>query len=245
MSYAENSDGKLVNGGQGTGNSPFPTEPYWCTSFHNPPTDGGYDWNIGVIDGVNYFTFGMTSYISLTYEERVEKLKKGALYRYVKDPKVYRCSEAPKFVHRTYVMPTSMNAHSSGVSEGQVFKRMGDIKKSSQKLVFIEEKIVTPDAMQISAGDNSGSYIPHWEPYPDWPGLMHEQGTTVGMADGHAEYWRWKCQETIALAALRGLPPGFLTYTNPTCKKDIIKVQLAVWGDSLQYSLSPYRADLP
>jgi prepilin-type N-terminal cleavage/methylation domain-containing protein len=242
-SYADNSDGKLVNGGQ----TPVPIddagnarmEPYWCTSFHRPP-DGGFDWSLGVIDGVNYYSFNLPTYTSLTYEQRVEKLKKGALYRYAPNPKVYRCSEAPKFVHRTYVMTNSMNAHNSLAAanqEGTVFKRMGEIKKSAQKLVFIEEKIVTPDAMQIRAD------AAEWEPYPDWPGLMHEGGTTVGMADGHCDYWRWKCQETVDLAALIGLPPGFLTYTNPTCKKDIVKVQVAVWGNSLKYIPNP--ADMP
>jgi len=246
MTYAENNDGKLVNGGQtpppGVSGS-IVTEPYWCSSFHNPPDDGGYDWNIGVIDGVNYFSWGMSTYTSLTYEERVEKLKKGALYRYVKNTKVYRCSEAPKFVHRTYVMPNSMNAHDSSATladpkaEGEVFKRTGQIKGSAQRLVFIEEKIVTPDAMQILAN------VAQWEPYPDWPGLMHEKGTTVGFADGHGEYWRWQCQETVALAALVGLPPNYKTYTQPTCKKDIVKVQVAVWGNSLQYH--PAASDMP
>jgi hypothetical protein len=34
-----------------------------------------------------------------------------------------------------------------------------------------------------------------------------------------------------------------LTYTNPTCKKDIVKVQVAVWGNSLKYIPNP--ADMP
>jgi prepilin-type N-terminal cleavage/methylation domain-containing protein len=242
MAYAENFDGKLVNGGQ----TPVPiddagnarTEPYWCTSFHSPP-DGGFDWSLGDIDGVHYYSYNLSTYTLLTYEQRVEKLKKGAMYRYAPNVKLYRCSEAPKFVHRTYVMPNSMNAHDSlaTAQEGTVFKRTGEIKKSSQKLVFIEEKITTPDAMQILA-DN-----PYWEDYPDWPGLMHENGTTVGMADGHGEYWRWKCQETIALAALIGVPSNVQTYSRPSCKKDIVKVQVAVWGDSLKYH--PAASDMP
>jgi len=240
MAYAENNDGKLVNGGQVAIPPAVVTEPYWCSSFHNPPDDGGYDWNIGVIDGVNYYSWGMSTYTTLTYDERVEKMKKGALYRYVKNTRVYRCSEAPIFVHRTYVMPNSMNAHNSLAApneEGQVFKRTGQIKGSSQRLVFIEEKITTPDAMQILANH------PWWENYPDWPGLMHENGTTVGFADGHGEYWRWQCQETIALAALRGLPTNITTYTQPSCKKDITKVQVAVWGNSLNYV--PAASDMP
>ncbi len=247
MSYAENNDGKLVNGGQ----SPAPItdadaarmEPYWCTSFHNPPDDGGYDWNIGVIDGVNYFSYNMTTYTSLTYEQRIAKLMKGALYRYAPNPKLYRCPEAIKIVHRTYVMPPSMNAHdssltgSSAVQEGIVFKRTGEIKKSFQKIVFIEEKIMTPDAMQIRADQ------PWWEDFPDWPGLMHENGTTIGFADGHSEYWRWQCQETITLAALIGVPSNVTTYSHPSCKKDITRVQVGVWGDSLQYV--PAASDMP
>ena len=243
MAYAENNDGKLVNGGQ----SPVPgvagstvTEPYWCTSFHNPPTDGGYDWNFGVIDGVNYFSWGMTSYTSLTYAQRVEKLKKGALYRYAPNPKLYRCPEAIAIVHRTYVMPPSMNAHNSGAGtneEGQIYKRTGQIKGSSQRIVFIEEKIMTPDAMQIMADH------PYWEDYPDWPGLMHEKGTTIGFADGHGEYWLWKCQETIALAGLIGVPSNVQTYTQPSCKKDIVRVQVGVWGNSLNYT--PAASDMP
>ena len=244
MAYAENNDGKIVNGGQ----HPVPitdaanasTEPYWCTGFHTD-ADRGFDWNIGGSWGGNEYCTSGTPV--LTYDQRVEKLKKGALYRYVKNTKVYRCSEAPKFVHRTYVMPNSMNAHDSSATladpkaEGEVFKRTGQIKGSAQRLVFIEEKIVTPDAMQILAN------VAQWEPYPDWPGLMHEKGTTVGFADGHGEYWRWQCQETVALAALVGLPPNYKTYTQPTCKKDIVKVQVAVWGNSLQYH--PAASDMP
>jgi prepilin-type processing-associated H-X9-DG protein len=145
-----------------------------------------------------------------------------------------------KIVHRTYAMPPSMNAHNSLTAvneEGQIFKRMGEIKTSSRKMVFMEEKIVTPDAIQILAN------VAEWEPYPDWPGLMHENGTTIGFADGHGEYWRWQCQETIALASLRGLPTNITAYTNPSCKKDIVKVQVAVWGDSLKYKPNP--SDMP
>jgi prepilin-type N-terminal cleavage/methylation domain-containing protein len=38
MAYADNSDSKLVNGGQPPSNTPTPTEPYWCTSFRQRVT---------------------------------------------------------------------------------------------------------------------------------------------------------------------------------------------------------------
>ena len=246
MTYAENSDGKIVNGGQ----HPVPmtdadnarTEPYWCTGFHTT-ADPGLDWNIGGSWGGNQYCTGGTPV--LTYDERVEKMKKGALYRYIQNPKVYRCSKGEKIIHRTYSIPNSMNGHNSLVmltnpkEEGQVFKRTGEIKRAAERLVFIEEVRMTPDALEILANN------PWWEDFPDWPGVMHDNGATVGMADGHCDLWKWKCQGTMDLCALTAPPSNLHDYTQPSCKKDVIKVQLAVWGNSIQYDLSPYRADMP
>jgi prepilin-type N-terminal cleavage/methylation domain-containing protein/prepilin-type processing-associated H-X9-DG protein len=239
MAYAENNDGKLVNGGQSLPQGlpgSIVTEPCWCTSYHNPPNDGGFDWNLGTIDGINYYSWGMTSYTSLTYEQRVEKLKKGALYKYAPNPKVYRCLEAPKFVHRTYVMCNSMNAHSTGITEGKVFKRMGEIKGSGQRLVFIEERITTPDAMQVSAADEE------WPDYVDWPGVVHENGATVGFADGHGDFWGWQCRETIDAGREHRRPIAMGTGLK-ACKKDLVRLRVAVWGDSLKYK--PAASDMP
>ncbi len=242
--YAENNDGKIVNGGQypppPNDTPPYPPvkEPYWCSGTHST-ADPGYDWNSGGFWNGNEYRTANTPV--LTYEQRVEKLKKGALYRYAPDPKVYRCPEGVKDLHRTYSIPLSMNAHSAnGISEGTVFKRIGEIKKSAQRLVFIEEVRMTPDGLQIRAN------LPQWEPYPDWPGAVHDNATTVGMADGHCELWKWQCQETIDLIALvnsPSAPPNFSAYTNPSCKKDIVKFQVAVWGDSLGYH--PAASDMP
>ena len=250
MAYAENNDGKLVNGGQ----SPAPIddagnarmEPYWCTSFHNPPNDGGFDWNLGLIDGVKYYSFNLSTYTTLTYEERVAKLMKGALYRYVKNPKVYRCSEAPKFVHRTYVMTNAMNAHcTGGMPEGTVYKRTGQIKGSSQRLVFIEERITTPDAMQVTAQNyaDDGTQGQLWPSYNDWPGVLHDNGATVGLADGHAEFWKWQCSETIDAGIARRRPITNAGSGPQSCKKDAVRVQVAVWGNSLLYT--PAASDMP
>ncbi|MGD0597633.1 MAG: type II secretion system protein [Sedimentisphaerales bacterium] len=245
MAYAENNDGKIVNGGQyppppndTPPTNPRVTEPYWCSGTHST-ADPGYDWNIGGDwHGLQYCT---PSTPVLTYDERVEKLKKGALYRYIQNLKVYRCSEGAKNLHRTYSIPLSMNAHSAGMEnpitgihkEGKVFKRTGEIKRGAERLVFIEEVLMTPDALQICADQAI------WQPYPDWPGVMHDTGTTVGMADGHCDFWRWQCQEMID--ALKKSPPEQPDTT--TCKKDIVKFQVAVWGDSLKYH--PAASDMP
>jgi len=243
MVYAENNDGKIVNGGQ----HPVPitdaanamTEPYWCTGFHTT-ADPGLDWNIGGFWGPDEYCTSGTPV--LTYDQRVEKLKEGALYRYLLNPKVYRCPEGAKDLHRTYSIPSSMNGHNSLAAaneEGQVFKRTGQIKGSAQRLVFIEEVRMTPDALEVLANN------PWWPDYPDWPGVIHDNGATVGMADGHCDLWKWQCQVTMDMCALKNEPANLTDYTHPSCKKDVIKFQVAVWGDSLQYNLSLYPSDLP
>jgi len=129
-SYAENNDGKLINGGQAWNNANAPyndpvKEPYWCTSF-NTTADPGWDWS--------WVTNAWDGYTGppLTYEQRVEKLKKGALYRYCSNMKSYRCAEGDKDMHRTYVMPCSMNALCYGcgdAAKGPIPKRLGQIRK--------------------------------------------------------------------------------------------------------------------
>jgi prepilin-type N-terminal cleavage/methylation domain-containing protein len=111
VAYADNYDGKIVNGGQ----IPLPTtpaeiaraEPLWCTSFHTT-ADPGYDWNWTA------WVAASSGTPVLSYQDRIEKLKKGALYRYCPNIKSYRCPEAEKVIHRTYGIPESMNAQWGG-----------------------------------------------------------------------------------------------------------------------------------
>ena len=205
VSYAENNDGKIVNGGQSWNNSPHPTETYWCT-----PASPPFDWDY-----------------TLPYEERVALLMKGALYKYAQNVKLYHCPEADKDMHRSYLIPNSMNGSWNDCDpyygQGQVAKTLGQIKKASQRIVFIEEKWPTADSMIIPF------VRPEWTPY-DRPSCMHETGANLGFADGHAEYWRWACRETLDYCKTgTSTTPSPLT-TGDHCKKDIIKVQRAVWG---------------
>jgi len=210
VAYAENNDGKIVNGGQAPSNSSV-TEPYWCTWQPTPVViNAPYDWRYDLVPN---------------YEDRVEKMKQGALYKYAPDVKLYHCPEADKNMHRSYVIPNSMNGRWDNCDpyygQGQVVKMLGQIRKASQRIVFIEERWPTPDAMIIPF------LRPEWTDY-DRPSCMHETGANLGFADGHAEYWRWACQETLDYCKT-----GSATSPSPDtthCKKDIIKVQRAVWG---------------
>jgi prepilin-type N-terminal cleavage/methylation domain-containing protein/prepilin-type processing-associated H-X9-DG protein len=196
MSYADNSDGKLVNGGQApTFCDGVVREPYWCSSVHTT-ADPGWDW-----DWKNWGGQDCYSGSGLTYAVRVEKLKKGALYKYCQNVKSYKCPEAEKDMHRTYIMPTPMNAawtttpggtasfSSTGYPLAKIAKRLGQIKKSKERVVFFEEKEITPDAFQLPYDISIGLC--------DAPNIMHGDGGNFGFADGHAEYHKYECAETI------------------------------------------------
>jgi prepilin-type processing-associated H-X9-DG protein len=212
--YAANNDDKIVNGGQAWGNGNV-VEPYWCTWQPTnplaPESSTPFDWRYDLVP---------------RYEDRIEKMKQGALYPYLKDVKVYHCPEADKNMHRSYLIVQAMNAswNSSmtlSIGQGQVAKTLGQVKKASQRIVFIEEKWPTADAMIIPF------LVPEWTSY-DRPSCMHETGANLGFADGHGEYWRWACRETLDYCKTGDATTPSPDTTN--CKKDIIKVQRAVWG---------------
>ena len=208
MAYADNSDGKLVNGGS------WPVilaETYWCSGFPHsldpgaPPTLTGFDSECP------------------TYATKIEQMKRGALYKYAADVKIYRCAEAAKTAHRTYVMPTSMNAwwNWPGYPVNKVAKRLGQIKRSKDRIVFMEERTITPNAFQLPI-----DFPTH--PLCDAVDIMHGNGGNFGFADGHAEYHRYECKSTIEWA-LGGVQP---TGTDICFRdKDYKWLKNAAWGE--------------
>jgi prepilin-type N-terminal cleavage/methylation domain-containing protein/prepilin-type processing-associated H-X9-DG protein len=216
MAYAEANDGKIVNGGQSPSNdSGNVKEPYWCT--WQPSTTftatTPFDWRYDLLPN---------------YEDRIEKMKGGALYRYLNNEKVYHCPEADKNMHRSYLIPNAMNgswnACPLNYGQGQIMKRLGQIKKAGQRIVFLEERFPTPDSLIVPFK------VAEWTPY-DGPSCMHGNGADFAFADGHAEYWKWECSDMLYYCKI-------CTDTTPSpdtnvtkCRKDVIRIQRAVWGE--------------
>lgn len=230
MAYADNSDGKLVNGGQAPGNTPRPTELYWCSGFPAPSLGlDGYDWCWDPV----YTGPGCTAGVILDYEQRVEQMKRGALFKYCNDEKLYRCPMAAKDVHRTYIMPCSMNGKCNDcldASKGPIAKRTGQIKRSSERVVFFEEKAITADAFQFDYNITPNATWT-WRS-DDHPNIMHGNGANFGFADGHADFHAWECQETIDWIR-NGWPEGQDKPTYGDCSKDLAWMHNAVWGVSI------------
>jgi prepilin-type N-terminal cleavage/methylation domain-containing protein/prepilin-type processing-associated H-X9-DG protein len=211
MTYADNFDSKLVNGGQAPWN--FAAETYWCTPNNTPP----YDWDL-----------------TLPYQQRIDLLKRGALYRFVANIKLYRCQEGDKNTHRTYVMPTSMNAawttdgHTevAGYPINKVAKRLGQIKKSKERVVFFEERAVSPDAFEFPYDMATGLC--------DIANVMHGDGGNFGFADGHAEYHKYECSATILWCngkITNDQVAADTCFRSISPEKDRVWLRKAIWGD--------------
>jgi prepilin-type processing-associated H-X9-DG protein len=173
----------------------------------------------------------------LTYEQRVEKLKKGALFKYCNNVKAYRCPEADKDMHRTYVIPESMNARWPFHTEGIVIKKIVQIKKTAERVVFFEERRITGDTCIYPYDTNPNTV--YWD--GDTPNIMHGNGANFGFADGHADFHKWECETTLEMCKRPPFPlpttAEYTTYRNRAITEcgntDAIWMENAVWGVSL------------
>jgi len=240
ITYAEENDSKIVLG------SPF--------------TISGY-------------TRGWLGRAFLFPENRSELIadpNKGALWRWIKDVDIYRCPRGRKGHAATYATVVAARGRlvegtyyekfpdSTGLSA--IGKRVGSTVLRLNKLTDIVspgagQRAVFIDQRQIPAGNDF--YVNYL--YPQWrwhspPPKHHAGGVTLSMADGHAEYWKWKGRETVNIP-IRVLPfrnspnlfsevidgpavPGWNGYEPQTEDGlyDLQRLQKATWG-RLGYSI--------
>ncbi|MBL7186535.1 MAG: prepilin-type N-terminal cleavage/methylation domain-containing protein [Phycisphaerae bacterium] len=182
-----------------------------------------------IVSGVPFSSISMThmgrvvvggSWIGRAFDvpesrsELVENPDKGDLWPWIKDVDVYRCPRGRPGHAATYSILPAVNGFpvegtlwaggtAPGLREpvnrvnGTVLRltRLTDIFSpgAAQRAVFI-------DMGQTAAG--RGFYVHYL--YPKWhrsapPPIRHGDGTTISLADGHAEYWKWKGRETVEI----------------------------------------------
>ena len=226
--YAEQNDGRLVSGrafGRATGRHGFS--------------------RTRVLDG----WVGRAFQRPESRSELIEDPNKGALWRDIQDVDVYRCPRGEADHAVTYT--TVISANGAGV-EGtykrltnnwwlvNTGKRVGktvlrlstlsDIVSPAQRAVFV-------DKGRTPLGDD---FYVHYL-YPQWersspPPIHHAKGITLSMADGHAEYWKWKGSETVSMprdhAPFSHILKGWEDYTPQTEDGlyDLQRLQKATWG---------------
>jgi len=210
LMYADDNEGMIVNGAAGISR---PNEPAWV----------GRDWDPNYMLGKK-----------LSEKKQQAAIKAGLFWPYCKNEKIYQCPQGQKGYNRTYSVVDSLNGvpqpdNPMGRGPKEVMKKLiikhrSLLRRPHERIVFIDEGWAAP-----------GSYPVYYDKDKWWdlPPLRHEEGTTVSFADSHAEYRKWKGEETIKLGKSAG-PTQLSQHVEPKTaegKEDLQKLQRAVWWE--------------
>ncbi len=199
--YADQNGDHIVSGGENL--APLaPDEKYdnpWC----------GWDW-----------TFA----ISGNTRNQIEAMKKGALFPYVRNIKLYRCPQGKRDMLRTYTIVESMHGKYKGhAHQGTVITNRLQIRHPDKRIVFLEEGYVSPDSFIVEYD------IEEWA--GDKPQCPHLGGANFALADGTVQYWKWEDERTLEFCGLDWAEKFAITWPSQEGNRDLHKVQYYTWGD--------------
>ncbi len=220
IQYADDNGGKIVNG-----EAEYAT-PGGCST----PTLGRHakeKWWVGTDVDPGYMTGKQ-----LAEDVQIRAIRAGALFPYCGTANLYRCPSGMRGV-RSYSITDALNGlYRDGTHSFGVGVKVGEtvlwVKKRAEiivpgpalRLVFVDEGRPAPD-----------SYAVHylnarwWDPPP----VRHDDGTNVSFADGHGEHWKWEAAETVRTGGATNPLYQYMP-TTPEGKRDLQRVQIAVWG---------------
>ena len=180
---------------------------------------------------------------------------KGALWPYVQDIDLYRCPRGRPGAVVTYEIVSSANGSDlNGMGCDyqdylDIMRRSGmsnSVGSTVLRLNWLTDIRNPPPGQRAAFVDQGYLVNVYYAPYlqPNWhhwspPPVHHAEGVTLSMADGHAEYWKWKARETVGiprtlLSTYDGYSIEFLTtdYKPQTddALQDLERMQRAVWG---------------
>ncbi len=239
LAYATEHDSKLVLG---------------CAFLSGGSTDGQTGRMVEIRKGWVGSAFSFPESRSAV----VENPDKGALWPWIQDIDVYRCPRGRTGHALTYT--TLIGANGQPVVEGTYWpdsapghgtswvvagKRVGSTVLRLTRLT----DIISPGAgqravfMDMGQTPASNDFYVHYL-YPKWyvasaPPIRHRDGVTLSMADGHAEYWRWKGRDTVnmprKLVPVRSLfnevlDAGDCEPQTEDGLYDLQRLQKATWG---------------
>lgn len=161
-----------------------------------------------------------------TEEARLDGIRDGLLYRYCPEVKLYKCPTGIRGEVVTYAIPDAMNGHYyiPGAQE-QIKTLRSQIRRPTEQIVFLDEGRLSPSSWTI------------WYDQERWWDQItarHGDGTNMGFADGHSEYWKWKDLRTVEVAKMdydqwQGSGRNGSLSTQPG-NEDLHRVQRGVFG---------------
>ncbi|MBE0536593.1 MAG: type II secretion system protein [Phycisphaerae bacterium] len=216
--YSEENDTHLVGG------STYNTTEYrWC---ERPLRPGAPE---PLPPGAAALTTWQAAQANFNMEARLQGIRSGRLFPYTESEKLYHCPNDKNFVrfaepyavYRTYAIPGLMNGEdfrdtqtvalpTGGTRQFKMAKKTGDIISPAMKYIFVEEDVVNSPVHDMQDHNLGGFVLMGDRNYWQWwdiPAYYHNDRSTLGFADGHAEKHAWKDPRTTALMKhTRGLP---------------------------------------
>ena len=227
LMYADDNEDKIVNGDSeeyGQWNEPP------CTDFGGACSLDGIHyqekpWILKDWDTPPCWPAG----IHLTITQKKDQLKKGALFRYTKDVKIYKCPRAEPDETRSFSVVDGMNVIVIPLAVDFrpviLIKTRQQVKKTYERMVFVDDGGVE--------SYTQGGWTVSLRTPPEWwdlPPARHGDGTTFSFADGHAEYHKWLDPSTFECAKTQSRP---CPITPVTETRDLKWAQIAAWGSDI------------
>jgi prepilin-type N-terminal cleavage/methylation domain-containing protein/prepilin-type processing-associated H-X9-DG protein len=220
MVYADDNGDKIVNGD---------AEEYgdWETSSGAYASSGNHykekPWVLRDWDG------------TLTLAQKKDQITNGALFRYIREVKAYKCPRANADETRSFSAVDQMNVTVIGTAvlntNVLLIKTRQQIKKTYERMIFVDDG--------GCEGKTEGGWTVTFEKPPQWwdpPSARHGDGTTFSFVDGHAEYHKWLEPSTLECAKQA---QAHYIITPATQTRDIRWAQIAAWGSATAAALNP------
>jgi prepilin-type N-terminal cleavage/methylation domain-containing protein len=211
--YADDNGGDLVNGMAG--------------NDRTDPTDNTIIWEKAWVGPVHHDPPPPAD----KKRAQQNQIKNGALYEYCKNPKVYRCPAGQVGHYLTYAVVCAMNGHEMpGTRAAQVWaNNRGDVTRANDRIVFLDIGIVRTSANTTDEGSYKVPYQQQQWQHP--PPVRHRDGVTVGYADSHCTYWKWKGSnlQTGTIWAGRNDQWNYVPNNVPD-QEDLLQMQKGVYG---------------
>ncbi len=161
-----------------------------------------------------------------TEQDKLEGIRAGALFPYCPSVKLYKCPTGVRGELVTYAVVDCMNGYADMPgTKNLMIKRRLAIKRPDTRIVFLDEGRLSPNSWTI------------WYDQEKWWDQItarHGNGTNLGFADGHSEYWKWNDPRTIDIAQMdynqwqnSGRQSSMASSPG---NEDLHKVQRGAWG---------------
>lgn len=180
FTYTTDNDGELVNGHVPQNNDP--PRHYWVLAPQ-------------ALDGT--YTGGDRPGL---VEDKLRGIKRGLLYPYVKNVKIYHCPGDARIDMPDQLAYRSFSVAGGANGEGWsgsyiIAKTYSEIRNPGKKYIFLEEA--------DRRGWNIGSWVMNLDRTDQWVdpfSIWHNEKSTLGFADSHAEKHKWVDNSTIEMS---------------------------------------------